>query len=288
MSPRGLADSQRPFVWIRSRISPSASAGPARRCSVALDSGSARTAPGRATMRSRADHAGVADVDHVRLRLDVEPDPEADQEHGRGGEQPDGPERPRRARRAAARRRSRPAARAGRRAAGRRAARSRRCRRWLKNQRRDREREQREQVELAQRERPAQVGEPEQEDARRSRARRPGLLIVLPPNAPVVAARHLPRDLRPRPRLGHDPPGVVDPAERDLARPRPTRPSPSSRRRVAVERRVGARFVRVALEPVAHLRVARGRARPRAASVELRRRPGGGANGVWTSVPVAS
>ena len=28
MSPRGLEASQRPFVWIRSRISPSASAGP--------------------------------------------------------------------------------------------------------------------------------------------------------------------------------------------------------------------------------------------------------------------
>ena len=28
VSPSGLADSQRPFVWIRSRISPEASAGP--------------------------------------------------------------------------------------------------------------------------------------------------------------------------------------------------------------------------------------------------------------------
>ena len=28
VSPLGFADSQRPFVWIRSRISPAASAGP--------------------------------------------------------------------------------------------------------------------------------------------------------------------------------------------------------------------------------------------------------------------
>ena len=28
VSPRGFADSQRPFVWIRSRISPASSAGP--------------------------------------------------------------------------------------------------------------------------------------------------------------------------------------------------------------------------------------------------------------------
>jgi len=28
VSPRGFEDSQRPFSWIRSRISPSASAGP--------------------------------------------------------------------------------------------------------------------------------------------------------------------------------------------------------------------------------------------------------------------
>ena len=49
---------------------------------------------------------------------------------------------------------------------------------------RDGERQQREQVEVAQRERPAQVGEPEQEDARRTRARRGRLLICVPPNAP--------------------------------------------------------------------------------------------------------
>ena len=87
VSPCGFADSQRPFVWMRSRISPEASAGP-HGLQVALDR---EVAPRRLPVHDPlgADHAGVADVDHVR-RLHVEPDAEAGEEDGarRAGSRP--------------------------------------------------------------------------------------------------------------------------------------------------------------------------------------------------------
>ena len=70
-----------------------------------------------------ADHARVADVDHVR-GAHVEPDPEARREDGRGREQPDRPDGDGTGAEPPAPARSRPCGRAGRAAAGRRAARS--------------------------------------------------------------------------------------------------------------------------------------------------------------------
>ena len=64
VSPCGFADSQRPFVWMRSRISPAASAGPH-----AFRSPSTGKLPYGACPCDDAlgaDHARVADVDHVR------------------------------------------------------------------------------------------------------------------------------------------------------------------------------------------------------------------------------
>ena len=76
MSPRGLDRSQRPFVWIRSRISPSASAVPQ-----GVRSSSTGMWPyGICAVRDplRADHAREADVDDAPLRLHVEAHAEAD------------------------------------------------------------------------------------------------------------------------------------------------------------------------------------------------------------------
>ena len=64
-----------------------------------------------------------------------------------------------------------------------------------------REREQHEQVEVPDGERPAEVGEPEEEE--RAEAEPDERVVDLPPEGAVVAARHLPGDLRPGPRLGH-------------------------------------------------------------------------------------
>ena len=83
VSPCGFADSQRPFVWMRSRISPELSAGPH---AWRLPS-TGKLPHGAWPLHDalRADHAGVADVDDIR-RLDVEADAETGEEHGRRGE----------------------------------------------------------------------------------------------------------------------------------------------------------------------------------------------------------
>ena len=100
-------------------------------------------------------------------RLDVEPDPEAGEEDAAAGEQPHRPER--RATRAAAGRAADPEAAAeqvGERRVGERGAPEDLA--LVEEAQRDREREQREQVEVPERERAPQVGEPDEEDARRS------------------------------------------------------------------------------------------------------------------------
>ena len=80
-----------------------------------------------------------------------------------------------------------------------------------------------------------------------------GFSSVFPPNAPVAPARHLPRDLRARPRLGDAPGRVLDDGLRDLARlARPRLHDPGPRRRV--ERRRRRRVRRIAVEPARDLR----------------------------------
>ncbi len=118
---------------------------------------------------------------------------------------------------------------------------------------RDREPEEREQIEVPHRERPTEVPEAEKED---EAEREPdvGLQEGLAAERPLAAARHLPGDLRPGPRLD-DPPGrVLDHHVRDLARrARPHLDLPRSRVHPEVGRRRGLR--RIAVEPVRHLRV---------------------------------
>ncbi len=90
---------------------------------------------------------------------------------------------------------------------------------------RDREPEKRKQVEVPHRERPAQIGEPEEED---EAEREPDVRLQerLPAERALAPARHLPGDLRARPRLGDAPGRVLDDRLGDLARlarPRPSR-----------------------------------------------------------------
>ena len=82
---------------------------------------------------------------------------------------------------------------------------------------REGEAEQREQVEVAERQRAAEVAEAEQEDEAEGD---PDERVQerLPAEAPVAAARHLPGDLRPRPRLRHASGRVLDDDLRDLSR----------------------------------------------------------------------
>src|SRR5262249_56460261 len=85
----------------------------------------------------------------------------------------------------------------------------------------DAEGEQQEQVEVAQREGPSQIAEPEQEEHAEAEPHRKAVDLLAAERA-RVAARHLPRHLRPRPGFGDGAARVVDLAGRDLAgRPRP-------------------------------------------------------------------
>ena len=87
-------------------------------------------------------------------------------------------------------------------------------------------------IEVAERERPAQVGEPDQEDEAEE-APHPRLVDLDAAERALVAARHLPRDLRPGPRLGDDAARVVDVGLDDLARrPEPDLHEPARRLRV--------------------------------------------------------
>ena len=201
----------------------------------------------------RADDAGEADVDHAPLRLDVEPDAEAGEEDAGGREQPHRPDGGRRARRPVAPRNPDAAAEQ----VDERGIRERRAPEDLalvEEAERDREREQREQVEIAERERPPQVGEADDEE-RAERQPQPDAVDRPAAERAGAAARHRPGDLRPRPGLGHLAGAVVDLAEHDLARlARPGLDDPLVRRRAVLggRRRLG----RVPVEPVRNLLVA--------------------------------
>ena len=87
---------------------------------------------------------------------------------------------------------------------------------------RDPEREQDEQVEVPDRERLAQVGEAEEEDE--AEPAPDPRVVDLAAEGAVVAAGHLPRHLRARPRLRHRARRVVHLGEHDLARVREVGP----------------------------------------------------------------
>ncbi len=249
MSPSGFADSQRPFAWMRSRISPELSAGPA--ClEVVLHR---EVAPGRLPVHDSlgSDHAGVADVDHVR-GFDVEPDAKAGEEHGRGEQHPRRPE-------------GTPTRRAPGRPDPRAAQHDPREQRIEERYRREDvsmveepqrggRREAEQEIEVPQRERPPEVREPENEDGAEDPPD-PRVIDRRAAEGTRVAAPHLPGDLGAGPRLEHGGGGVVDAALRDLARVQP----PDLDRPASVLRRVGL-LVRTATgrvpgEPRGHLRI---------------------------------
>ena len=117
-----------------------------------------------------SDHAGKTDVDRAPRRLDVQPDAKAREKDGCRGEHPHRPERLRRSRRPVAPRDPETAQeqvderRIGERRAPEDLA-------LVEETQRDREREQRQQIEVAERARPAQVGQAEQEDTAERGAR---------------------------------------------------------------------------------------------------------------------
>ena len=116
---------------------------------------------------------------------------------------------------------------------------------------RDAEGEEHEQIERHDGEWTAQVDQAEQEDGREPEPDGPRG-EKLPPESAGTAARHLPRDLRARPGLGHRPVEVPHDALGHLAGvARPDVDRPGSR--LAVERRVGLRARRVAVEPARDL-----------------------------------
>ncbi len=118
---------------------------------------------------------------------------------------------------------------------------------------RDGEREQDDQVEVPHRERAAHVCQPDEKEDAEAEPHVPGL-ERLAAERPVPPARHLPGDLRSRPRL-RDPPGAVfDHHLRDLARvPRPGLHEPGPV--LGAEARGRGRIGRVAVEPRGDLRV---------------------------------
>ena len=79
----------------------------------------------------------------------------------------------------------------------------------------DGEEEQRDQVEVSPGKGPAQVAEPDQEDGAEPEPD-PGVVDHRPAESARVSARHLPRDLRPRPRLQDETVRVVDASRSDL------------------------------------------------------------------------
>ena len=221
--------------------------GPARR-PVALDR---EVAVGALPVRDPvgADHAGVADVDHVRVG-DVEPDPEPEQEDRGGDQHPDRPD---------GRAARRPVAQADPDAAREQPREPRVDERHrgedvavVEEPERDREREQHQQVEVPQRERPPPVDQAEQEDRAEAEPDRVAV-DLLAAERPGQAARHRPGDLRARsrprarrPSTSSTVPGgdLAGLAGEDVDRPAPVR-----------VRRDGGRARRVALEPSDHARV---------------------------------
>ena len=221
MSPRGFDASQRPFVWIRSRISPSASAVPAR-LQVAPAPACARTASRRSRSGGRRSTPAKPTSITLRGASTFSPTRKPARKTAAPASSQTGQSGRRRARRPVAARDPDAAdeqvdeRRVGERRAPEDLA-------LVEEAQRDGEREQREQVEVAQRARPAQVGEPEQEDARRRRARARRVLIVLPPNAPAPPRAIVQATCGPVHASLTAPVRVVDLAEHDLpgvARPR--------------------------------------------------------------------
>ena len=212
MSPRGFEASQRPLVWIRSRISPSASAVPHG----FWLSWIGHVPVGHLAVRDpvRADDPGEADVDHAALGLHVQPDAEAAEEDGRTRQQPDRPDRRRGAGRPVpARDPDAPSEQVEQRRIGERSAPEDLA--LVEEAKRDREREQREEVEVAQRERAPQVREADEEGGAEAEPE-PHAVDRLAAEGAGAAARHRPRDLRPGPRLLHRAGVVVHLAEHDL------------------------------------------------------------------------
>ena len=118
---------------------------------------------------------------------------------------------------------------------------------------RDGEAEKHQQVEVAHGQRPAQVGEPDEEDEAEGEPH-VRLQERLATERSLSATRHLPGDLRARPRLGDLARRVLYDRLGDLARdPPPHLDGP--RARVVVEVRTRRRVRRVPLEPARDLRV---------------------------------
>ena len=129
------------------------------------------------------------------------------------------------------------------------------------------ERQQREQVEVSEREHPPEIEEPEQERrAEREPDRR--AVDLLPTERSLVAARHLPGDLRPRPGFRHATRLVVDlslgylagidvpvlVAPPDVHRPAPTPGSSAALRGIGLVRSVGdATRGGIAVKPIGDL-----------------------------------
>ncbi len=192
-----------------------------------------------------ADHARVADVDHVRVRH-VEPDAEADEEHERDRQPGDGHEQAQRLGPPAA---ARDEQHAHQQVDEQRIDQRRREAdpRRVEERERDGEAEQREQVEVQPREAPqpaaAQVRQERRDEQQAHRDPHvPG--VHAPAERAVVAARHRPRDLVAGPRLQHRAAGVVDrhladlpPVSRGEDRHLPLR------RALRVRGRVGARML---------------------------------------------
>ena len=212
VSPSGFALSQRPFVWIQSRISPEVSAGPQDFFRV-LSTGKFPHGAVAVDDPLGADHARVADVDHVRA-LDVEPDPEAGEED-RGAEQH--PDRP--ARRAGVPRLRTPIHDPAQHHPDEQRIEERHRREHVavvEVPERGGRREEEEQVEIAERERPPPVAEPDEEDEA-ERSPDPRVVDRRAAERARRAARHPPRHLRAGPRLGHGAGRVDHRALGDLA-----------------------------------------------------------------------
>src|SRR5207249_11463562 len=198
----------------------------------------------------RSDDSRVTDVDDVG-DLQVQADAKADEEHGGGEEYRGLPDRLSGA--------DRPAARAdpdtARQEVHQGRIRERNAREdvaVVEVPERRGERQQREQVEVSEREHPPEIEEPEQERrAEREPDRR--AVDLLPTERSLVAARHLPGDLRPRPGFRHATRLVVDlslgylagidvpvlVAPPDVHRPAPTPGSSAALRGIGLVRSVG-------------------------------------------------
>src|SRR5688500_18324280 len=198
-----------------------------------------------------ADHTRVADVDHGGA-LDVQPDAKAGEEDRARDQHPDRPGRtgglesssgadPGHARDHVEKRR----------------VRERDAREdvaSVEEPERDREREQREQIEVPQRERTTEVGEPDEEEQAEAEPDE-RLVDVAAAEGAWAAARHLPRDLRAGPGLGHETRAVFDPSVGDLAGLAPPHLDPPHAVLVVELGLHRSALPRVALQPVPDLGV---------------------------------